>query len=73
MGLAGFASYALGVARQVMCVINAPGAALADADFGGSSRLTELVAMLLVLVHLVVCDSLCGQAAYLRWGSKVQR
>jgi hypothetical protein len=35
--------------------------------------LAELVAVLLVLVHLVVRDSLAGHAAYLRCVSKAQR
>jgi hypothetical protein len=38
-------------------------AGLADASFDGSYHLAELVAVLLVLVHLVVRDSLAGHAA----------
>jgi hypothetical protein len=35
--------------------------------FGGSSYLAELVAVLFVLVHLVVRDSLAGHTAHLRF------
>ena len=46
---------------EVLC------AALANASFGGRCRLTELVAVLFVLVHLVVRNSLSGHAAILRF------
>ena len=39
---------------------------LTDSGFSGCSHLAELVAVLLVLLHLVVRDSLAGHAAYLR-------
>ena len=48
-------------------VFNAAGAAFADAGLGGRCDLAELVAVLLVLVHLVVRDSLAGHAVYLRF------
>jgi len=54
-------------------LLDAPGAAFADAGFGSRGHLAELVAVLLVLVHLVVSDSLAGHAAYLRFVSKAQR
>ena len=47
-------------------VVNASGAAFADASLGGGSDSAELVAVLLVLEHLVVRDSLAGHAVYLR-------
>ena len=50
-----------------MRVFNTPDASLADARFGSGGYLTELVEVLLVLVHLVVRDSLAGHAAYLRF------
>ena len=58
---------------QAWGLLDAPGAALADASFGSGGHLAELVAVLLVLVHLVVRDSLAGHAAYLRFVSKAQR
>ena len=54
-------------------LLYAPCDALTDASFGSSGSLTILVAMLLVLVHLVVRDSLAGHAAYLRFVSKAHR
>ena len=45
-------------------------AALAEACFGCRCRLAELVAVLFVLVHLVVRDSLAGHGAYLRFVSE---
>ena len=54
-------------------LLDSPGAALADASFGSGGHLAELVAVLFVLVHLVVRDSLAGHAAYLRFVSKAQR
>ena len=55
------------VAPRRLRVFNAPGAALADASLGGRSYLAELVAVLFVLVHLVVRDSLAGHGVYLRF------
>ncbi len=48
-------------------VFHAASAAFADAGLGGGSGLAELIAVLLVLVHLVVRDSLAGHAVYLRF------
>ncbi len=44
-------------------LLDSPGAAFADASFGSGGHLAELVAVLFVLVHLVVRDSLAGHAA----------
>jgi hypothetical protein len=45
----------------------APGASLSDSDICGSSYLAAPVAVLLVLVHRVVRDSLAEHARYLRY------
>jgi hypothetical protein len=50
-----------------------PCTAFADSRFGSRGRLAKLVAVLFVLVHLVVRDSLAGHAVYLRFVSKAQR
>jgi hypothetical protein len=40
---------------------------IADSGFGGSGDLAVQIAVLFLLVHLVVRDSLAGHAAYLRF------
>ena len=46
---------------------------LAAGSFGRGGELAELIAVLLVLVHLLVRDPLDGQATCLRFVSKAER
>ena len=51
---------------QTLHNFDMPGASLANSGFGGRSYLAEFVAVLLVFMHLELCDRLAGHVAYFR-------